>query len=107
MKKLSLAGALVARLLLLFVGVGIGESAFSGNESPNLRPSNAEKALLERKQREERARKIKGVDCTIKDRVVNKNKHITCIYKCPNGKTESESVEPGLSCPPIMNVIAR
>lgn len=107
MKKLLLAGALVAKSMLLLVGAGIGESAFSKNDSPNLRPSNAEKASLERKQREERARKIKGINCSIKDRVVNKNKHITCIYKCPNGKTESESVEPGLSCPPIMNVIAR
>ncbi len=51
--------------------------------------------------------KKKTINCYIGERIKNPNGHITCVYKCPNGKPASESVAPGYTCPPMMNVIDR
>ncbi len=51
--------------------------------------------------------KKKTINCYIGERIKNPNGHTTCIYKCPNGKPASESVAPGYTCPPMMNIIDR
>jgi hypothetical protein len=73
-----------------------------------LRPDSQQKSAQERQARELRQKQIKNtVDCFISERKLNSNKHTTCIYKCPNGRLESENVAPGYQCPPRMNVIQR
>lgn len=73
-----------------------------------LRPDSQQKSAQERQAREQRQKQIKNtVDCFISERKLNPNKHTTCIYKCPNGRLESENVAPGYQCPPRMNVIQR
>jgi hypothetical protein len=51
--------------------------------------------------------KKKTINCYISERIKNPNGHTSCIYKCPNGKPASESVAPGYTCPPMMNIIDR
>lgn len=49
--------------------------------------------------------KENAMNCYISERRVNRdNTRLNCIYKCPNGKTESEVVPKGVSCPPYVNV---
>ncbi|MFZ9735142.1 MAG: hypothetical protein ACO3DD_08775 [Burkholderiaceae bacterium] len=99
--------------LSLFIAIGalsLSMSAWAQNEAPpsTLRPDAQQKSAQERQAREQRQKQIKNtVDCFISERRLNPNKHTTCIYKCPNGKLESESVAPGYQCPPRMNVIQR
>ena len=51
--------------------------------------------------------KKKTINCYIDERIKNPNGHTTCVYKCPKGKPASESVAPGYTCPPMMNIIDR
>ncbi len=84
--------------------------ASAQREAPpsTLRPDSQQKAAQERQAREQRQKALKNtVDCFISERVLQPNKHTSCIYKCPNGKLESENVGPGYQCPPRMNVIQR
>jgi hypothetical protein len=47
----------------------------------------------------------KTMNCYIASRKPNReNTRVNCVYKCPNGKTESEVVPKGVSCPPFVNV---
>ena len=93
---------------VISLSVGIPASAEREAPPPTLRPDAQRKAELERKTREKRQQAIKNsMDCFISERVLQANKHTSCIYKCPNGKLESENVGPGYQCPPRMNVIQR
>lgn len=47
------------------------------------------------------------INCNISERVKNKNRSTTCIYKCPDGGTENASVDEGFSCPSVVNVLRR
>jgi len=97
--------------LCIAVGVlSLPVSAWAQKEAPpsTLRPDSQQKSAQERQAREQRQKQIKNtVDCFISERKLNPNKHTTCIYKCPNGRLESENVAPGYQCPPVMNVIQR
>jgi len=84
--------------------------AWAQKEAPpaTLRPDSQQKAAQERQAREQRQKALKTtMDCFISERILQPNKHTSCIYKCPNGKLESENVGPGYQCPPRMNVIQR
>lgn len=47
------------------------------------------------------------MNCNITERVKNKNRSTTCVYKCPDGGTESASVDEGFSCPAVVNVLRK
>lgn len=49
----------------------------------------------------------RAINCNISERVKNKNRSTTCIYKCPDGGTENASVDEGFSCPSVVNVLRR
>ena len=98
------------RLVLCAVLLGLAIPSWAQKEAPpsTLRPDSQQKAAQERQAREQRQKALKNtVDCFISERVLQPNKHTSCIYKCPNGKLESENVGPGYQCPPRMNVIQR
>jgi hypothetical protein len=47
------------------------------------------------------------MNCNITERIKNKNRSTTCVYKCPDGGTESASVDEGFSCPAVVNVLRK
>jgi hypothetical protein len=47
------------------------------------------------------------MNCNITERIKNKNRSTTCVYKCPDGGTESASVDEGFSCPALVNVLRK
>lgn len=97
-------------VFIAIAALSLPMSASAQRESPpsTFRPDAQQKADQERRAREQRQKQIKNtVDCFISERKLNPNKHTTCIYKCPNGRLESENVAPGYQCPPRMNVIQR
>lgn len=49
----------------------------------------------------------RAINCNISERVKNKNRSTSCIYKCPDGGTENASVDEGFSCPSVVNVLRR
>lgn len=105
-KKLSIGVSLMIAAATLSLPISV--SAQREPPPSTLRPDSQQKSAQERQAREQRQKQIKNtVDCFISERKLNPNKHTTCIYKCPNGRLESENVEPGYQCPPRMNVIQR
>lgn len=95
----------------LAVAAAIGLSACSNDRDKppsTLRPDAVEKAEREQQARRDREQRIRNTqDCYIEERRLNPNQHTTCIYRCPDGKTESENVAPGFHCPTVLNVIKR
>ncbi len=76
-------------------------------------PRGASKDPMER-NRKARAEKIKrekarrdSINCYITERKKLADGGLTCIYKCPKGRTESNSIGPGFRCPSMMNVLRR
>ena len=76
-------------------------------------PRGASKDPMER-NRKARAEKIKrekarrdSINCYITERKKLEDGGLTCIYKCPKGRTESNSIGPGFRCPTMMNVLRR
>jgi hypothetical protein len=76
-------------------------------------PRGASKDPMER-NRKARAEKIKrekarrdSINCYIRERKKLEDGGLTCIYKCPKGRTESNSIGPGFRCPTMMNVLRR
>ena len=76
-------------------------------------PRGASKDPIER-NRKARAEKIKrekarrdSINCYITERKKLEDGGLTCIYKCPKGRTESNSIGPGFRCPTMMNVLRR
>nr|UOZ97465.1 hypothetical protein NCPCFENI_01386 [Cupriavidus sp.] len=107
---LSLGLSIGLSLCIAVGALSLPVSAWAQREAPpsTLRPDAQQKSAQERQAREQRQKQIKNtVDCFISERRLNPNKHTTCIYKCPNGRIESENVAPGYQCPPRMNVIQR
>jgi hypothetical protein len=105
-KRLTIGLSLVMATATLSLPLSVSAQ----REAPpsTLRPDAQQKSAQERQAREQRQKQIKNtVDCFISERRLNPNKHTTCIYKCPNGRLESENVAPGYQCPPRMNVIQR
>lgn len=47
------------------------------------------------------------MNCNITERIKNKNRSTTCVYKCPDGQTENASVDEGFSCPAVVNVLRK
>lgn len=47
------------------------------------------------------------MNCNITERIKNKNRSTTCVYKCPDGGKESASVDEGFSCPAVVNVLRK
>lgn len=47
------------------------------------------------------------MNCNITERIKNKNRSTTCVYKCPDGGQESASVDEGFSCPAMVNVLRK
>jgi hypothetical protein len=96
----------LSTLAMLFIVTGCGDTE---NRPPStLRPDSAEKAAQEEQARRDREARIRNTqNCYIEERRLNPNQHTTCIYRCPDGKIESENVAPGFVCPPMMNVIKR
>lgn len=81
-----------------------------GRDKPpsTFRPDAAQKAQQEQQAKRDREKRLRNTqDCYIEERRLNPNKHTTCIYRCPDGRIESESVAPGFYCPTVMNVIKR
>lgn len=108
--RLSLGLSTGLSLCVALAVLSLPMPAWAQKEAPpsTLRPDSQQKSAQERQAREQRQKQIKNtVDCFISERKLNPNKHTTCIYKCPNGRLESENVEPGYQCPPRMNVIQR
>ncbi|MGA1254203.1 MAG: hypothetical protein ACO3WN_10300 [Burkholderiaceae bacterium] len=103
--RLSVAGS--ACLLALLMSL-TGCSDSRDTPPSTLRPDAAEKAAREQQARRDREERIRNTqDCYIEERRTNPNQHTTCIYRCPDGKLESENVAPGFVCPPMMNVLDR
>ncbi len=76
-------------------------------------PRGASSDPIER-NRKARAEKIKrekarrdSINCYITERKKLEDGGLTCIYKCPKGRTESNSIGPGFRCPTMMNVLRR
>ena len=76
-------------------------------------PRGASKGPMER-NRKARAEKIKrekarrdSINCYIRERKKLDDGGLTCIYKCPKGRTESNSIGAGFRCPTMMNVLRR
>jgi hypothetical protein len=103
-----------ASLLIRAVSIGIVPAVLAacGNsrEKPpsTLRPDAVQKSQQEQQAKRDREKRIRNTqDCYIEERRLNPNKHTTCIYRCPDGKIESENVAPGFYCPTVLNVIKR
>jgi len=82
----------------------------NGREKPpsTLRPDAVQKSQQEQQAKREREKRIRNTqDCYIEERRLNPNQHTTCIYRCPDGKIESENVAPGFYCPTVLNVMKR
>lgn len=99
MKKSLTAKLLLALAILLLVGCG-DDDAFRKSEVEQ------DRAQAEQIRAREKA-KLNTMNCYLRERVKNENGKTTCIYNCPGGLTESESVSPGESCPSQLNVMKR
>ncbi len=80
----------------------------SSDESANFRKSEAEANRAQQQLRKERLKAIQNnQDCRIAERIRLEDGRVTCMYRCPNGRPESETVSRGEQCPSIMNVLVR
>lgn len=87
---------------LLFV------SACSSDESTNFRKSEVEAERAQEQLRRERLKAIQNTqNCRIAERIRLDDGRTTCMYRCPNGRPESETVSRGEQCPSVLNVLVR
>ena len=80
----------------------------SSDESSSFRKSEAEANRSQEQLRQERLRAIQNTqNCRIAERIRLEDGRVTCMYRCPNGRPESETVSRGEQCPSVMNVLVR
>lgn len=83
-------------------------SGCSSDESTSFRKSEAEANRTQQQLRQERLRAIENTqNCRISERIRLDDGRTTCMYRCPNGRPESETVSRGEQCPSVLNVLVR
>ena len=83
-------------------------SACSSDESASFRKSEAEANRSQEQMKRERLKAIQNTqNCRLNERLRLDDGRTTCMYRCPNGRPESETVSRGEQCPMVLNVLVR
>ncbi len=69
-------------------------------------PIKANRKARAEKIKREKARRD-SINCYLTERKKLDDGGLNCIYKCPKGRTENNSIGPGFRCPTMMNVLRR
>ena len=83
----------------------------SAHAVPPPRGAETDPIKANRKQRAEKIKREKArrdsINCYLTERKKLDDGGLNCIYKCPKGRTENNSIGPGFRCPTMMNVLRR
>jgi hypothetical protein len=91
-------------LLILFAAL----YGCSGDEGQSFRKTDEQASRVQQQLKQERLRQINNTqNCRIAERVRLEDGRTTCVYRCPNGRPESETVSRGEQCPSVLNVLVR